>query len=101
MAVGVEKSQAQVSIRSSGPITAKLLAGIDLRPYARGSPRFSRRSRSIRRRIFRETCPEHGSLAFRLLFGRFILNHVPMLDKDSVFNAENVCCNPVHRQAEV
>ncbi len=32
MAVGVEESQAQVSVRSSGLIPAKLLAGIDLRP---------------------------------------------------------------------
>ena len=36
-----------------------------------------------------------------MIFGRFILNHVPMLDKDSVLNAQNICCNPVHGQAEV
>src|ERR1700758_1518339 len=51
--------------------------------------------------LFRETCPEHWSFAFRLLFSRFILNDVPMLDKDSVLNAENICCNPVDGQAEV
>jgi len=43
---------------------------------------------------------EHGSTAFRLLFSGLILNDVPMLDKDSVFNAHNVGGNPIHREAE-
>ena len=37
--------------------------------------------------IFRKACPEHWSFTLRLLFGRFILYDVPMLDKDSVLNA--------------
>jgi hypothetical protein len=51
-------------------------------------------------RAFRKYVPEHGQPAFRLLFGRFILNDVPMLDKDSVLNAHNVCGNPIHRSTE-
>jgi hypothetical protein len=35
-----------------------------------------------------------------LLPGSFILNDVPMLDKDSVFNAQNIRGNPIHRSAE-
>jgi hypothetical protein len=48
----------------------------------------------------RECNSEHGPLAYRLFFRRFILNDVPMFDKDSVLNAHNICCNPVHRLAD-
>src|SRR5579859_2651525 len=51
-------------------------------------------------RVFRETCPEHRSFTLRLPLGRFILNDVPMLDKDSVLNAHNICGNPIHRSTE-
>ena len=50
--------------------------------------------------VFWKTCPEHWSFTLRLLFGRFILNHVPMLDKDSVLNAQNIRGNPIHRSTE-
>src|SRR5207237_435242 len=38
--------------------------------------------------------------AYRLFFRRFILNDVPMLDKDSVLDAHNICGNPIHRSTE-
>ena len=50
--------------------------------------------------VGRECSSEHGPLADRLFFGRFILNDVPMLDKDSVLNADNVCGNPIDRSTE-
>src|SRR5260370_18075997 len=51
-------------------------------------------------RAFWKCVPEHGPLAYRLFFRRFILNDVPMLDKDSVLNAHNICGNPIHRSTE-
>src|ERR1700730_5298760 len=50
---------------------------------------------------FRKTCPKHRSFTLRLFFGRFILNDIPMFDKDSVSNAQNICGNPIHRSTEV
>src|SRR5216683_5794803 len=50
--------------------------------------------------VGRECSSEHGLLAYRLFFRRFILNDVPMLDKDSVLNAHNICGNPIHRSTE-
>src|SRR5438876_1784858 len=50
--------------------------------------------------VGRECSSEHGPLAYRLFFRRFILNDVPMLDKDSVLNAHNICGNPIHRSTE-
>src|SRR5713101_6302339 len=50
--------------------------------------------------VGRECSSEHGPLAYRLFFGRFILNDVPMLDKDPVLNAQNICGNPIHRSTE-
>src|SRR5260370_15746735 len=52
-------------------------------------------------RAFWKCVPEHGPLAYRLFFRCFMLNDVPMLDKDSVLNAHDICGNPVHREAEV
>src|SRR5882724_5927279 len=49
---------------------------------------------------FRKTCSEHWSFTLRLFFGHFILNYIPMLDKDSVLNAHNICGNPIHRSTE-
>src|SRR6266849_1998896 len=48
----------------------------------------------------RECSAEHGPLADRLFFRRFILNDIPMLDKDSVLNVHNVRGNPIYRSAE-
>src|ERR1700704_379699 len=50
--------------------------------------------------VGRECSSEHGPLAYRLFFRRFILNDVPMLDKDSVLNAHNIRGNPIHRSTE-
>src|ERR1700724_2609962 len=47
-----------------------------------------------------ESLSEHESGTFRLLFCGLILNDVPMLDKDSVLNAQNICGNPIHRGTE-
>jgi len=43
------------------------------------------------------SAPEHGQPAFRLFFRRFILNDVPMLAKNSILKAHNICGNPVHQ----
>src|ERR1700682_1386701 len=51
--------------------------------------------------MFRKTCSEHRSFALRLFFSHFILNDIPVLDKDSVLNAHNVCGDPIHRSTEV
>src|ERR687892_2205469 len=40
---------------------------------------------------------EHGATAFGLRFRRFVLNHVPMLDEDSIDHANEVRNNPVLR----
>src|SRR6202023_1372137 len=50
--------------------------------------------------IFREACPEHWSFTLRLLFSRFILNYVPMLDEDSVLNAHNIRGDPIYWSTE-
>src|SRR5437870_2123082 len=50
--------------------------------------------------VGRECSSEHGPLAYRLFFRRFILNYVPMLDKDSVLNAHNICSDPIRRRTE-
>src|SRR5260370_27730754 len=77
---------------------------------ARGAPRVRPTSREAALELLVETCSfssvgrerssEHGPLAYRLFFRRFILNDVPMLDKDSVLNAHNICGNPIHRSTE-
>src|SRR6266542_325301 len=51
-------------------------------------------------RRFRKTCAEHRGFTLRLFFGHFILNDIPMLNQDSVLNAQNICGNPIHRSAE-
>src|SRR5689334_7386816 len=50
--------------------------------------------------VGRECSSEHGPLAYRLFLGRFILDDVPMLDKDVVLNANNICGNPIHGSTE-
>src|SRR5438874_2179040 len=52
-------------------------------------------------RIFWKTCPEHRSFARRLFFGRFILNNVPVLDKDPLLDTHNICGNPIHSSTEI
>src|SRR5260370_11614644 len=77
---------------------------------ARGAPRVRPTSREAALELLVETCSfssvgrerssEHGPLAYRLFFRRFILNDVPMLDKHSVLNAHNICGDPIHRSTE-
>src|SRR5580704_10008957 len=43
-----------------------------------------------------KTLSEHGGAAFRLLFCGLVLNDIPMLNKDSVLNAQNICGDPIH-----
>ena len=38
----------------------------------------------------RECSSEHGPLAYRLFFRRFILNDVPMLDENAILDANDV-----------
>src|SRR5258708_37687831 len=47
--------------------------------------------------ILRKARPEHRGFTLRLFFGGFILDDVPMLDKDSVLHADNIRGNPIHR----
>ena len=41
-------------------------------------------------------CP----MPHRLFFRRFILDDVPVLDQNSVLNADDVCSNPIYRRTE-
>src|SRR5260370_1618287 len=85
-------------------------AQANLSLQARGAPGVRPTSREAALELPVETCSfssvgrecssEHGPLAYRLFFRRFILNDVPMLDKDSVLNAHNICGNPIHRSTE-
>src|ERR1700746_3237064 len=50
--------------------------------------------------VLRESLSEHRSATFRLPFCGLVLNYVPMFDKDSVLNAQNICGNPIHRSTE-
>jgi hypothetical protein len=34
------------------------------------------------------------------LLGGFVLNYIPVLDENPIFDPENVGCYPVHREAE-
>jgi len=43
-----------------------------------------------------EIAAEHRSRSLTPLPG-FVLNHIPVLYQDSIFDAKNVSCNPVHR----
>ena len=45
-----------------------------------------------------ESLSEHRSAALRLPFRGLILNYIPMLDEDSVLNAQNISGNPVYRK---
>ena len=35
------------------------------------------------------------------MLGNFVLDYIPVLGKHPVFNAHNVCGNPIRREAEV
>src|SRR6266851_5428292 len=50
---------------------------------------------------FVKTLPNIGRPLFDCSRERFLLDHIPVLDKNAVLDAENVRCNPVHGQAEI
>src|SRR6266403_4171287 len=52
-------------------------------------------------RIGRERAAEHWLTTLGLLLCGLVLDHVPMLDQNAIFDANDVRCNPVHREAEV
>jgi len=45
--------------------------------------------------VGRERSSEHGPLAFRLLLSHFILQHIPVLDQNTVLHTENIDCYPI------
>jgi hypothetical protein len=47
-----------------------------------------------------ERVTKHRVSAFGLFLGSLVLNDIPVLKQDSVFNTDNVCRNPVHRQPD-
>ena len=44
---------------------------------------------------------EHREAAPRRLTGGLVLNHIPMLDENTILYSNHVRYNPVHRQAVV
>ena len=56
-------------------------------------------SRSFAARLGKRVS-EHGVSAFGLLLGGLVLNDVPMLDQDSVFDPDNIRRDPIRRQAD-
>src|SRR5438445_9657505 len=69
-----------------------------LRGYAHHKP--SRRRARSTSRIHRKRVTKHWVSTFGLLLRRFVLNDIPVLDQNSVFDANDVRGNPVHRRAE-
>src|SRR5438876_6362355 len=69
-----------------------------LRGYAHHKPS-RRRSRSTSR-IHRKRVTKHWVSTFGLLLRRFVLNDIPVLDQDAIFDANDVCRDPVHRRAK-
>ena len=51
--------------------------------------------------LLRKRVAEHRAPALGLLFGGLVLNDVPVLDKNSVLQANDVRCDPVHRKANI
>src|ERR1700730_7428558 len=52
-------------------------------------------------RIGRERAGEPWLTAVLLLLCGLVLDHIPMLDQNAIFDANDVRRNPVHREAEV
>jgi hypothetical protein len=44
---------------------------------------------------------KHWQSTLRFLPGNFVLNYIPVLNENPMFDAYNVGCNLVHREAEV
>src|SRR6266404_1056154 len=66
--------------------------------YAHHKP--SRRRACPTSRIHRKCVAEHRVSAFGLLLSRLVLNDIPVLDQDAIFDANDVCRDPVHRRAK-
>ena len=45
---------------------------------------------------FRETRPEHRCFALGVVFGDFVLKHIPVFLKNPVFDPHYVGSNPIH-----
>src|SRR3989442_11735617 len=50
--------------------------------------------------VRRKRVPKHRLSTFGLLPCRFVLNDIPVLDQHAIFDANNVCRDPVHRRAK-
>src|ERR1700730_9893606 len=46
--------------------------------------------------LFRETRTEHRCFALGLVFGDFVLKHIPVFLKNPVFDPHDVGSNPIH-----
>src|SRR5256885_14910942 len=66
--------------------------------YAHHKP--SRRRACPTSRIHRKCVAEHRVSAFGLLLSRLVLNDIPVLDQGAIFDANDVCRDPVHRRAK-
>src|SRR3989454_6378783 len=51
-------------------------------------------------RAFGKCVAEHRISAFGLLTCRLVLNDIPVLDQHAIFDANDVCRDPVHRRAK-
>ena len=52
-------------------------------------------------RLFRECIAEHRIPALGMLLGSLVLNNIPVLNENSILQANDVRCDPVHRQSDV
>src|SRR2546427_4451917 len=50
--------------------------------------------------VRRKRVPKHRLSTFGLLPCRFVLNDIPVLDQHAIFDANDVCRDPVHRRAK-
>src|SRR5260370_38913952 len=51
--------------------------------------------------LLRERVAEHRIPALGLLLGSLVLNDIPVFDENSILQANDVRCDPVHRQSDV
>ena len=51
--------------------------------------------------LLRERVAEHRIPALGLLLASFILNDIPVFDENPILQANDVRCDPVHRQSDV
>jgi hypothetical protein len=51
--------------------------------------------------LLRERVAEHRISALGLLLGSLVLNDIPVFDENAILQANDVRCDPVHRQSDV